>query len=122
MTLLTAIWLLSLAVVSGILVYAHRKNTDLRVSPEDVLASFADFLALELSHMIDQLSYGAVRVRPHGIRILTQSRIFLERGHDIFLEKIFGRLDVEKGNVTSFFLKRIAEHQAALRRKDGGRV
>lgn len=119
MTFLTACWLLSLALLVGIYVYAYtRKNVgNLVTSPEETPASFADFVATELTRMTGHLSHGAIRLRPYAEWAITQSRIFLGKGHNIFAEKVFGRMEIEKGKVVSFFLKRIAEHQEALRGK-----
>lgn len=122
MTTLLALWLLSLAILIGMVVYAHRKDDRSRPASQDAPVSFADFIAIELTRMTGHLVRGAFHLRPHGERVIAESRVFIRRGHDVFIEKIFGRLDVEQGQVTSFFLKRIAEHKEALRGKKRGKM
>lgn len=118
MTPLIAFWLLSLVVLVGIVVYAGRKCGSDAVPIEDTPRNLADFIAIELARMTGHLSRGVVRLRPHGEMIIMQSSVVLKKGHDIFIEKIFGRIVIEKGKAASFFLKRIAEHKEALRRKN----
>ncbi len=50
-------------------------------------------------------------LRPHGKSIVRGSYRILRRGHDIFIERVYGRIRIDKGRASSFFLKQIAEHQ-----------
>lgn len=122
MSFLTALWLISLVLLVGIIVYARRKEASFAASFEEMPDSFADFIAIELTRMTGHLSRGATQLRPHGERVIAQSTVFLKKGHDIFIEKIFGRMEIEKGNVVSFFLKRITEHKESLRQKGRGKL
>ena len=117
MTSLIVFWFLSLVALVGIVVYAGRKGGSHATPFEDAPRSFADFIAIELTRMIGHLSRGVRRLRPHGEMIIMQSSVVLKKGHDIFIEKIFGHIAIEKGKAASFFLKRIAEHKEALRQK-----
>jgi hypothetical protein len=118
MTPHTTTWLLSLATLVGIVWYAYRRGDRMSVAPEEIPKNLAEFIAIELTRMTGHLARGIVHVRPHGERVVFHGAVFLKKGHAVFIEKIFGRMDVEKGNVTSFFLKRIAEHKESLRLKN----
>lgn len=117
MSFLLAFWLLSFAALIGIIVYAHGRSP-VMISSEEMPADWRDFIAIELTRMVGHLSRLATHARPHGERVVFHGTALFQKGHDLFIEKIFGLLHVEKGNVTSFFLKRIAEHKESLRKKD----
>ena len=122
MTPLLSLWLLSLAMFVGIVAYAYHKGERTESVTEEIPKNFADFIATELTRMTGHLAHGARRARPHGERLVFHGAVLLKKGHSVFTEKILGRMDVEKGNVTSFFLKRIAEHKESLRGKGGGKA
>ena len=70
--------------------------------------------------MVEHLSRLATHARPHGEKAVFHGTALVKKGHALFVEQIFGRIAVEKGNVTYFFLKRIAEHKESLRGKGAG--
>ena len=118
MSPLVICWLLSLALLLGIFFYARNHRGAPAFSPKEIPESFSDFIAIELTRMGGHLSRLVQYARPHGEKVIATGGTFLKKGHDIFIEKIFGRMVIEKGNAASFFLKRIAEHKEALRQKD----
>jgi hypothetical protein len=79
--------------------------------------SFSDFVLEELDEMRSVLAGSLEKVRPHAVGAVTHSVAFLDRGQDLFIKKVFGRLEREKGGTTSFFLKRIIEQKIRSRTK-----
>lgn len=117
MSLLVICWLLSLATLGGVVVYT-RSNTALPLSSGEQPEDWRDFVAIELTRMVGHVSHLFHYARPHGERAMFHSTVLLKKGHDLFIEKIFGRIVVEQGKAASFFLKRIAEHKESLRKKE----
>ncbi len=119
MTPLIALWLFALIILVGIVVYGFHTKGSTNVSSEDAPTNWCNFLAIELTRMAGYISHLLIHARPHGEKAVAHGTIFLKKGHDMFIEKIFGRIEVEKGKAASFFLKRIAEHKETLRGKGG---
>ena len=119
MTFLVSLWFLLLAILAGIIIYGQNQEgeSDLTV-PEN----FHDFFMEEFARMEEFFRMVLERLHPHGKRALVSGGTLLKKGHDAFLEKIFGGIEVEKGKVTSFFVKRIAEQKELLRKKGGGKM
>ena len=106
-------WLVSLLLLIGIFGYARTREV-MSISA-DVPENFRDFIAIELARIGEYFLHGFAQARPHGERVIAGSTILLKKGHDLFIEKIIGRIEVEKGKTASFFLKRIVEYKESLR-------
>ncbi|MDO8521019.1 MAG: hypothetical protein Q7S52_02800 [bacterium] len=117
MPFLLAIWLFSLVVVIGIAFYARFKQQVPLPISGDATSDLDDFFVGELRGMSNELLRGVARFRPHGERVIIQGGVLIRKGHNMLIEKAFGRIAVEKGKASSFFLKRIAEHKDELRGK-----
>lgn len=115
--LLIIFWVASLLALVGIVVYARMNRNVFQVSPQDVPSDFNDFVATELTRIAEHFSHGVRRLRPHGEKMIATSGVLLRKGHNIFIERVVGRIEVKRGKAASFFLKRIAEHREALRQK-----
>jgi hypothetical protein len=120
MSLLVICWLLSLATLGGVVIYA-RSNSALPLSSDEQPEDWRGFVAIELTRMVGYVSHLFHYARPHGERAIFHSTVAIQKGHDLFIEKVFGRVVIEKGKAASFFLKRIAEHKESLR-EQGGKV
>ncbi|OGZ06602.1 MAG: hypothetical protein A3C93_00405 [Candidatus Lloydbacteria bacterium RIFCSPHIGHO2_02_FULL_54_17] len=118
MSFLVALWTLSLVALIGIVLYAHRKRDAFTPSPHVADGNFGDLVVEELRETGEMLWRRAVLLRPHGERIVVESGILLKKGHNMLIEKAFGRVATEKGGSSSFFLKRIAEYKESLGEKD----
>ncbi|HEY9585621.1 MAG TPA: hypothetical protein VJJ02_03485 [Candidatus Paceibacterota bacterium] len=117
MSFLVTCSFLSLAALIGIFFYARSRSRTPMFFPGETPEDFGDFIAIELMRMSGGLSRLLRHVRPHGERVLMTSGLYFKKGHDIFIEKVFGHIAVEPGKAASFFLKRIAEHKDALRQE-----
>ena len=114
MSLLVISWLLSLVTLGGVVFYARSRDTS-PVSSEERSTDWRDFIAIELTRMVGYISRLFDYARPHGERAVFHGTVVLKKGHDLFIEKVFGGIEIEKGKAASFFLKRIAEHKESLR-------
>ena len=113
LSFLVICWLGSILVLVGIFLYACTR-TSTSIS-ENVPGSFKDFVAIEMVRTSGELLHGLAQARPHGERAFAEGVMLFQRGHAMFIEKVFGRLEIEKGKAGSFFLKRIAENKESLR-------
>jgi hypothetical protein len=121
MSLLVVSWLLSFATLCGVVFYARSRTVDVLSSADDS-TNWRDFIAVELTRIVGYVSHLLSYARPHGARALFHGSEALKKGHDLFIEKVFGGIEIEKGKAASFFLKRIIEHKESLREKDRGRL
>ena len=118
MSFLLAIWLLSLAVILGLFFYArHRRGTSV-LAPANTTENLNDLFVGELRGISDEVMRGIAHIRPHGARVVLHGSVLIKKGHNMLIEKAFGRIAIEKGKTSSFFLKRIAEHKESLNEKD----
>ncbi|OGZ09262.1 MAG: hypothetical protein A3D65_05865 [Candidatus Lloydbacteria bacterium RIFCSPHIGHO2_02_FULL_50_13] len=117
MSILLTIWLLSLLVLLGLVFYARSRRSALTLPRESSAGDFGDFLMNESRAVGEEFWRGAARLRPHGERVIVESGVLIKKGHNMLIEKAFGRIAAPKGKASSFFLKRIAEHKDALRGK-----
>ena len=120
MSLLLTCWLLSLVLLLGIVFYTHTSKSVRALSSEGAIDNLGDFAVALFREMSGEFLRGAALLRPHGEHIVLKSGILIKRGHNMLIEKAFGRMRVEKGKAPSFFLKHIAEHKEALGEKDRG--
>lgn len=122
MSLLITIWAVSLAVLSAILgiAFALKKRGRAIIQNGAHPCGFGEFLAEQCHDALYRIQRGVHHMKPHaknfGIVVVKYS----ERGHDLFVERVFGRMETKKGVSTSFFLKSIAEHKVETR-ADGSR-
>ncbi len=72
------------------------------------------FIRLQIEELFRHLHVVAKRSEPHARRLSVVVISLGKRGHDYFIERIFGRIIRERGKASSFFLKHIAEHKEAL--------
>ncbi len=118
MSFLVTLWASSLVLVIGMIAYAHWKKESLRAVLQTTPDGLGELVVEELRETGVYLLRGAVRLRPHGERIIVESGVLLKKGHNMLIEKAFGRVATEKGGTSSFFLKRIAEQKGSLGNKD----
>lgn len=114
------VWLGSLLLALCIFVYARVRGG--RTLGYDREAYLGSLIAEELSGVGQHAARGALYFRPHGERAVAYGTLWLKRGHDVFIEKVFGRIEIEKGRTPSFFLKRIALHREELRGTKEGTI
>lgn len=120
MSLLFTIWAFSLAIVVAIMVFAssrmRRRNVPLPrgVTPTQLTEFFGD----QFHDMLVYAVKGFHHAKPHAAQIGMTVFTFSKRGHDLFVEHVFGRMERKQGNTVSFFLKHIAEHKKQAERGD----
>lgn len=118
MSLLLIIWTLSLVVLSAILGFASayaKKRAPLMQNETALPGSFGEFIADQCHEVLYRIERGAHRAKPHVRNLSIVLVKYSERGHDFFVERVFGRMEAKKGVSTSFFLKSIAEHKVGTR-------
>jgi hypothetical protein len=113
MTSLFAIWSLSLMVVIAIIGAAHlrMRRNELTVGGVPLPSKFSEFIGDQFHDMLSHVLHAIHHMKPHVAQVAVTALSFTQRGHDIFVERVFGRIELKRGNAASFFLKHIAEHK-----------
>ena len=119
MSLLLVIWLLALSLIVGIIFYARIARRDARLNTARTPQDWSEFVHDEVLRMYGNVGRMVHVARPHGERAMSAGIVIVRRGHDLFIERVFGRMSVEKGKASSFFLKQITESKRLLKGKDG---
>ena len=114
MTLTMTIWILSLVVMLALIMLGKKSSQvlDYAQAPQDL----SEFVRETLYRSADRFSQVIHKVRPHASRALDVFVVVGKKGHDTFIDRVYGKLRAEKGTASSFFLKNIAEHQAVTRK------
>ena len=113
MNVLVSIWSLSLITLLLVIffaLYAFRRGSTVRVFHHNV----ESFVTYEFNSFLGAIHKSFHSIRPHAERF---GMVAFERGkngYDIFIERIFGKVEIEKGKAASFFLKHIAEHKGMI--------
>lgn len=116
MSMLAFLWFISLALLVGMVLYARKRLEILPLSRVIVAPEgFGDFFANEVLRIIGDCYWIFKKLRPHGEMLAEVGMRVIERGHRIFVERVYGRIQVEQGKASSFFLKHIAEYKANQR-------
>jgi len=111
MSILLGIWFVSLITILGIVLYGsmlHNKNLHPHEHPE---VHPHDFIAHEISELNKVFLRLLKSAKPHGIRTARAGFVIVKRGQEIFIRRVYGHMNVEKGRTSSFFLKHISEHK-----------
>lgn len=111
MSPLFALWSLSLMVVVAIIAFAHSRmrHNELTVGGLPLPSKFVEFIGDQFHDMLFYASRAIHHARPHAAQVAVTALSFTKRGHDLFVERVFGRMELKRGNAASFFLKHIAE-------------
>ena len=110
MSLLLWIWAFALVALIGVGVRASYM-AGRGVRPAYVPHDLSDLVRAEIVRMRADGREIVEAIKPHGKSVAKESLRVLRRGHDLIIERVYGRIRVEKGRASSFFLKQIAEHQ-----------
>lgn len=81
-------------------------------------SGFGKFLGDQCHEVLYRIQRGVHHIKPHAKNLGMIVVEYSAWGHDLFVERVFGRMETKKGVSTSFFLKNIAEHKVG-RRADG---
>lgn len=104
-------WIISALTILGIILYARFYQSE----REDALLHgehrLSDVLTEEMLSLHRDLRELFEVLKPHGKRSLSAGLVMVKRGQDLFISRVYGRIQCEKGRASSFFLKQIAEHQ-----------
>ena len=79
-----------------------------------------DFFARELGRMASEIRSVLDRIQPERDRAVRAVTLVARRGHDVFIERVFGRIEVKKGNASSFFVRHIALAKKIEKREELG--
>jgi len=115
MSSLVIAWLSSFVVMATL--FAAGKFFQIKRTLEHVPESFQDLIHEEWERARRYCGRHALRVEPHARKFFGAGTSYVRRRHDLFIERVFGRTGVEKGKMTSFFLKHIAEGKEGKRNK-----
>jgi hypothetical protein len=102
-------------VVVAIITFAHlrMRHDELTVGGLSLPSKFSEFFGDQLHDMLSHLSMVLHHAKPHAAEVGMMALAFSKRGHDIFVERVFGRMELKRGSAVSFFLKHIAEEKRA---------
>jgi hypothetical protein len=100
-------------VVIAIIGVAHlrMRHNELTVGGVPLPSKFAEFIGDQFHDMLSHVSQALHYAKPHAAQVAVTALSFTKRGHDMFVERVFGRIELKRGNAASFFLKHIAEHK-----------
>jgi hypothetical protein len=100
-------------VVVTIIGFAHSRmrHNELTVGGVPLPSKFVEFIGDQFHDMLSHVSQAIHHVKPHAAQVAVTALSFTKRGHDMFVERVFGRIELKRGNAASFFLKHIAEHK-----------
>ncbi len=114
MTFTMTIWTLSLVVMMVLIVLGKKSSQTLDYA--EVPQDLSEFVRETLYRSADRFSHVIHKVRPHAARALDVVVTVGKRGHDTFIDRVFGKRSIVKGAASSFFLKNIAEHKAEAKK------
>lgn len=113
------IWFLAFCTLIGLLLFARlRINSMSGVASAKIPRDFSEFISWEFHDMLGYALRVLSRARPHGKRILVHALSLSRRGHELFIQHIFGRMEIKKGKAISFFLKHISEYKTSEERDE----
>jgi hypothetical protein len=119
MSTLTLIWIASLATMAGI---AWHGSRGVRTGTSPAGIRLSDLASKEAHLLLRDTVAFLEDMRPHGARALSQGIVFVRRGQDFLIARVYGKIKVHKGSASSFFLKQIAEHKGqSVERNQGER-
>ncbi len=114
MTFTMTIWTLSLVVMMVLIVLGKKSSQTLDYA--EVPQDLSEFVRETLYRSAYHFSHVIHKVRPHASRALDVVVVVGKKGHDTFIDRVFGKRRREKGSASSFFLKNIAEHKVETRK------
>jgi hypothetical protein len=115
MSLIASLWFIALVVMAGI--YWHgvfwKKSAMRRMTggPKD----FTELMTREIQLLNHDFGRLLLNLRPHGARAVRAGLVVVKRGHDLVINRVYGRTSITRGSASSFFLKQIAEHKEGER-------
>lgn len=117
MSILFGIWLVSLVTILGIVTYGwilYRRSFHAQVHTP---LRLHDIFTHEVSQMHKDFYKLLAHMRPHGVRTARAGLVMIKRGQELFIHRVYGRMKIEKGSASSFFLKHITEHKVHSKRE-----
>lgn len=106
------LWVGSLLAMSGIIAFAVFRRSTYATSE----TTFVDFVRGEMYHVAVFFRAIVFSALKNGSALIISGAGPLRRGNEMFMERMFGRVKIERGRASSFFLKRIAEHKDVIKR------
>lgn len=117
MFMLTLIWSVALAllVIEGLAAFVHARH-DGESSLYVHAGSLRGFISGEVYGMVRAVYAALYELLPHGQRAIFVVSVHGRRASDMFVKRVFGRMEMKRGTASSFFLKHLAEHREMDRR------
>ena len=120
MSMLLILWIVSGMTLVGVILYARHIAAKVEFSAPHVAPTLPDVVASEVALLHRDFSKLIDVAKPHGKRTLAAGVVMVKRGQDVFIRRVYGRIQSEKGRASSFFLKQIAEHKEKDAKRDDG--
>lgn len=111
MSTLLIIWIVSALTLLSIVIYARKCAAVRDITALQAEVRFSDVVTREITTLHRDFYKLLDAARPHGERSLSAGLVMVKRGQDLFISRVYGRIQSEKGRASSFFLKQIAEHK-----------
>ncbi len=111
MSTLLIIWIVSALTLLCIVVYARKNAGRQENVNEQSQIRLGDVVSREITTLHRDFYKLLDAAKPHGQRSLSAGLVMVKRGQDLFISRVYGRIQSEKGRASSFFLKQIAEHK-----------
>jgi hypothetical protein len=111
MSILFGIWLASLITIMGIVLYGRTLHNRSFQTHEHPSIHLHDLIAHEVSELNKVFLSLLETAKPHGVRTARAGLVMIKRGQELIIHRVYGRMKVEKGRTSSFFLKHISEHK-----------
>ena len=117
MSILLGVWLGSLTTIIAIVFYGRFLYARRAHEHEHVPVHIHDLLAHEIVNLNKEFSKLIESAKPHGVRTARVGLVIIKRGKELFVRRIYGRMKIEKGSTSSFFLKHISEHKEQIKKE-----
>lgn len=120
MSLLFAMWVLSAGVVLATLgmVFFRVRGGALVSLRMRAPSNLGEFFTDQLHEVLVRFFTAVHHIKPHARQLGMTALLYTKKGHDLFVERVFGRIELPRGGTVSFFLKHIAEHKE-MNHRDG---
>lgn len=119
MSILLGIWFASIVVIVGIVLYGrvlYSKKGFHSYTYSSI--HLYDLITNEIFELYKVFLWKFENVKPHGVRTVKRGLVMAKRGQEIFIHRVYGRVKVEKGRTSSFFLKHISEHKEHTKKNE----
>lgn len=117
MSILLGVWIASLMTIIAIVLYGRVLHVRRTHEHEHAPVHIHDLIAHEIFKLNKEFSRLVESAKPHGVRTARAGLVMVKRGQELFVRRVYGRIKIEKGSTSSFFLKHISEHKEQIKKE-----